>query len=185
MNPIVNKLKEFMLSEELIGFSPWEDGDGMAWGRILDVSEKRIRVQKIDSLGQEEDIQDYQFSDIPYFEDIPSYAKRLLLLKDFKPTLPEEVTPITEEKEIQEALFAATVTGEVVRLDYPSSERNYVTVKSVGAGWAEIVDYDDLMSTLATFYVKISTITGLTWRSASCESDAYLLNLIELNLNPD
>lgn len=177
MNPILNKLKELMGSEDLIGFSPWADGDGMMWGQILDVSEKRVRIQLVDSLGFDDGTEDYLLSEITYFEDIPTYAKRLLLLKDFKPTLPEEVTPITEEREVVDALIAAAASGEAVRIVYPSNERTCATVKSVGSGWAEIVDYDDLMNALATFYIKISTITEFKWRNASCEANNYLLNM--------
>jgi hypothetical protein len=175
MNPILSKLKELVVTEELIGFSPWEDGDGMQWGRILDVSEKRIRVQTMDPIGYEDEIRDYQLSEISYFEDIPSYAKRLLRLKDFKPTLPEEVTPITDESEVLDALLSAVDSGEVIRISYPGNERTDVTVQSIGSGWAQTTQYGDLMIPLGTYYVKISAITELTWRNATCESDMYLL----------
>ena len=177
MNPLIDKLKDVMLKESLIGFCHWDDGDGTAWGRILDVSETRIRVHEVDPMGKDTEVRDYEIAEIQFFDDTPTYAKRLELLRDFSPTMPEESAALSKENEIFSALEDAFKTGEIIRIGYPGNEELDGQVIQIGSGWIELADHNDLMVQRGSVFVKKSSISELTWRNARCEADGYLLGL--------
>ena len=150
----------------------------MTWGRILDVTETRLRVHKIDHFGQFYEVKDYQLSDIILFDEDESYGDRLELLVNFHPTLPEKVEKITDLEEIRHIFEVAAKTGEVVRIDIPGEEKISATIRAIDHSWIEFTAYlDPMVVSGGNRWVRIDRVAGVIWRDAVCESDNYLLGL--------
>lgn len=175
MNSVIDHLRTYVQSGNLIGFCPWEDGDGTIWGRILNVTHRGFRLQYIDPLGRDEEVKDYLFSEIIYFSESESYANRLLLLRNFNPSLPEEYKDVTDKDEIREILEIARASGEVIRIDFPGEENISATIKTIVDGWVEITFYEDAMTVGGNQWLKIECIVSVRWRNARTEADEYLL----------
>jgi len=177
MNPLIDKLNSLADMGIPVGFCPWLDGEGVLWGRLLEITEDKYRVQEMDVFGKDDEIDEYTFEETLYFDVNEAYANRLLLLRDFTPTLPDETIPITDSNDISNAFVEAFATGEVIRISFPGSRDQDVTVGLNGNGWAEITYYTDLMKPKGSQWVRIDQVTEVNWRSASREADGYLLNL--------
>ena len=147
----------------------------MLWGIVLSIGDSSFRVMDIDPFGQPDEEDELEFAQILYFDFDEEYSQRLLLLKDFQPTFPTEVSNVTNSFEISNLLNEAAKTGEPIRLSYPGTERMTATVGQVGTGWVEVTTYDDLMKQESERWIKIALISEVSWRSAMCEADAYLM----------
>jgi hypothetical protein len=179
MNPLIDTLEEYVASGIPIGYCPWEDGDGMLWGRILEVGDGTFRVQNLSTLGRDEEIEEYLFSDIVYFDVDPIYAQRLALLANFEPTLPEETDEITDSEEIAEIFSKAFKSGEIIRIYLPGETELDVTIGQIGFGWAEVTYYGDTMIPKGNQWINIDKVESLTWRNRRSEADGYLLKLVK------
>ena len=177
MKLLADRLRDYILSGKLIGFCPWDDGEGMTWGRILDVTETRLRVHKIDHLGQFYEVKDYPLSDIISFNESEIYAERLELLVNFSPTLTTKVNKVTDQDEIRKVLESAAETGEVIRIDIPGDKNISATISAIDGAWLEFIYYHEPMIVGGTQWVRIDRMVAVNWRNANCESDIYLLNL--------
>ena len=177
MNPLLDKLYALVASGTPVGFCPWLDGEGMLWGRLLDVNELVFRVQQLDVFGQNEDIEEYELAETLYFDVDPVYAERLELLRDFDPTFPEETDPISDPEEVNVVFTKAFKSGEVIRITMPGASDLDVTVGQMGFGWAEVTYYNDLMAPKGSQWVKIDQIDEVIWRNGRAEADTYLLGL--------
>jgi hypothetical protein len=177
MNSLIDYLRTYVQSGNLIGFCPWEDGEGMLWGRILSMNPKGFRLQNVGPLGEDEEVEDYLFSEILHFSVDEKYANRLVLLAQFKPTLPETYENITDKDEIRNILEVASKSGEVIRIDNPNDENISATVKAIDGDWVEYLFYADPMVAGGTQWMKIEFIVSVSWRNARTEADEYLLKL--------
>ena len=166
-----------MDSETIFGFCPWEDGEGELWGRVLELSETGISFQEIDPLGRDTDISEHEFDSIIYIDDNPSYAQRLAMLRNFNPTLPSEVTPITTATEIRENLTTASISDEVIRISFPGTSLADVTVDRIAHDWIEITNYNNLMLPTSSQVVRIDSVSEFVWRDATCQCETYLRSL--------
>ena len=175
MKKLADHLRNYVQSGKLIGFCPWEDGGGTLWGRILDVTHRGFRLQYVDPLGRDEEVKDYLFSEIIYFIDEDEYPNRLLLLADFKPTLPEEYVEIRDKEEIQRILKIAFESSEIIRISIPGEENIIVRIKELEDNWIEFTYFLDTMAVGGSQWVKIDCILDVRWRNARTEADEYLL----------
>ena len=171
MNPLIDKLNELVASGTPVGFCPYDDGDGMFWGRILEVTETTFRVQQLDVYGKNEDVEEYELTLATYFDEDPIYAQRLTLLANFTPTLPEETEPITATAELEKRIREAHITSEVVRISFAGTEELDGTIDTIGGDWFSIIYYNDLMKPKGTQWVRFGQLKSITWRSARCEAD--------------
>ena len=174
MKALTEYLQEYVQSGKKIGFCRWEDGDGVAWGRILNLTKNGFRFQNVDTLGKDEEIHHYDYSQIVYFDEGEHYARRLELLAQFNPTLPETRQKITYLPEILEVLAEALLTGEVVQISIPGEDSISATVKKIDSGWVEYAYYDDLMNFGGVHWVKVDLVNSVDWRNAFSEADGYL-----------
>ena len=149
----------------------------MLWGRLLEVTETKFRVQQLDVFGQNEDVEEYELTETLFFDVDPVYAERLILLRNFDPTLPEETDPILNPDEVNVVFTKAFKSGEVIRITMPGTNDLDVTVGQMGFGWAEVTYYNDLMAPKGSQWVKIDQIDEVIWRNSRAEADTYLLNL--------
>ena len=177
MNPLLDKLQELVATGTPVGFCPWLDGEGMLWGRILDVTDTKFRVQQLDVFGQDEDVEEYELSATLYFDVDPVYAERLALLVNFNPTFPEDTDPVSDSDEIAVVFTKAFKSGEVIRITIPGTSDLDVTVGQIGFGWAEVTYYNDLMIPKGSQWVKIDQVEEVIWRNGRAEADTFLLNL--------
>ena len=175
MNPLIVKLKEVMASGKPVGFCPYDDGEGMYWGRILEVTETSYRVQLLDVFGKNEEIEEFELDSSTYFDEDPIYAERLALLANFAPTMPEEGSGSTIGRDLVDILLNAKATGEVVRISFTGTDELDGTIGEVGNAWFSITYYNDLMKPKGTQWVRFGQLKSLTWRNARCEADGYLL----------
>ena len=178
----MDKLHELILSGTPVGFCPWLDGEGMLWGRVLDVTDTTFRVQQLDVFGQNEDIEEYDLTETLYFDVDPVYAERLAQLRNFNPTFPEETEPVMDGDEINDVFTRAFKSGEVIRITIPGTSDLDVTVGQMGFGWAEVTYYNDLMHPKGSQWVKIDQIDEVTWRNGRAEADTFLLALTNQRL---
>jgi hypothetical protein len=177
MNPLLDKLQELLATGIPVGFCPWLDGEGMLWGRIIEVTETSFRVQQLDVFGQNEDVEEYQLSETLYFDVDPVYAERLAQLRNFNPTFPEETDPVSGTEEVSVVFTKAFKSGEVIRITIPGTSDLDVTVGQIGFGWAEVTYYNDLMIPKGSQWVKIDQVEEVTWRNGRAEADTFLLSL--------
>ena len=175
MNPLIDKLNELVASGTPVGFCPYDDGDGMFWGRILEVTETTFRVQQLDVYGKNEDVEEYELTLATYFDEDPIYAQRLTLLANFSPTMPEETNVYSHLKDTFEFLREARATGEVVRISFTGTEELDGTITEFSDSWFSITYYNDIMKSKGTQWVRFGQLKSLTWRNARCEADGYLL----------
>lgn len=177
MNPLMDKLHELVAEGTPVGFCPWLDGEVMLWGRLLEVTETSYKVQQLDVYGRDEDIETFELADTLYFDVDPVYSERLKLLKDFYPTLPEEVDPVYEPEEVADIFSKAFKSGEVIRIAINGGNEQDVTIGQIGFGWAEVTYYNDVMAPKGSQWVKIEKVDEVYWRDSRNEADGYLLKL--------
>jgi hypothetical protein len=160
-----------------IGFSPWRDGDGMLWGILTKVTATQITVDEISSIGEDDGEETYAISKISHFDFDALYSERLLRLRAFKATKPDDVKYSSKRALIREAIETAAQTGETLHLKF-RAESGGRTVRVVWCDktWAELADYDDLMQEQDREIWRISAITAVRWRTASEEADDFLLD---------
>ena len=184
MNPLLDKLNELVTSGTPVGFCPWLDGEFMLWGRILEVTETTYIVQQLDVYGRDEEIETYQLAETQYFDVDPVYAERLTLLKDFFPTFPDDVDPVSDSEEVADIFSKAFKSGEVIRIAINGGNEQDVTIGQIGFGWAEVTYYNDVMVAKGSQWVKIDQVDELYWRDSRNEADGYLLKLGSLGIEP-
>jgi hypothetical protein len=171
---LIAKLNDLLASGTPIGFCPWEDGEGILWGRVIEVNEKTVTFQEIGVFGREEEVSEYELSSILYFDDVPAYAERLEVLSEFNPSLPDEVEPITESDHIESALTEAFITGEVVGISFPGTELIEGSVERINSDHLELSYFDDLGREKGRYVVKLSVVTEVIWRNSKCEAETFL-----------
>jgi len=153
----------------------------MVWGTIIEFDERRVKVSEISPLGGFDGENTYRLSSISYWDDDPDYAARLIKLGDFSPTKPEELSYITNRKEVRRILVEAAETGEVCRVRLRSEESTRtIKVEFCDKDWAGFrVYYDDLMQKSFHMTWRVSTVERIRWRTASEESDEFLIRLAQ------
>ena len=176
MKALAEYLQEYVRSGKMIGFCRWEDGDGVAWGRILNLTKNGFRFQNVNTLGKDEEIHHYDYSQIVYFDESEHYARRLELLAQFNPTLPETRQKITYLPEILEVIAEAFLTGEVVQISIPGEDSISATIRKIDSGLVEYAYYDDFMNFGGVHWAKVDLVKSVDWRNAFAEADGYLLN---------
>ncbi len=158
-----------------IGFSPWRDADGMLWGILTKVTATQITINLISSLGEEEGEEAFAISKISYFDFDVKYSERLLRLRAFKSSKPDDTRYSHKRSVIREALETAAQTGETLNLRFRAeSGGRILRVIWCGKTWVELADYDDLMEEQDRELWRISAITAVRWRTASEEADDFL-----------
>lgn len=169
-------LEHALAAGKPIGFSPWRDADGMLWGILTRVTETQITVNKISPTGEDDGERTYAISKISYFDFDATYSERLLRLRAFKATKPDDIKYSRKRALIREAIEAAAQTGETLHLKFRAeSGGRTVSVIWCDKTWVEMADYDNLMREQDREIWRISAITAVRWRTASEEADDFLL----------
>ncbi len=173
---LIAKLNELKATGKPIGFSPWRDAEAALWGTITRISEREMTIQLISPLGSQDGEEVFRISSISYFHEDPTYSERLLRLKNFHPTEPDENTFTRSRSLIRNALESASSSGEVliVRLRGEENTRT-VQVAWCDKTWVELICYEDLMNIQERMVWRISAVLRLRNGTASEEADEYLL----------
>ncbi len=150
----------------------------MLWGILSRVTETQITVNKISPTGEDDGEETCAISKISLFDFDAQYSERLVQLRAFKATKPDNIQYSRKRLVIREAIEAAAQTGETLHLKF-RAESGGRTVRVVWCDktWAELADYDDLMREQDREIWRISAITAVRWGTASEEADDFLRKL--------
>lgn len=140
----------------------------------MEVSETTVTFQELGVFGHEEEVAEYDLASIMFFDDVPAYAERLEVLSEFRPSLPEEVEPITETDHIESALTEAFITGEVVGISFPGTELIEGSIERINSDHLELSYLDDLGRVKGRYVIKLSSVTEVVWRNSKCEAETFL-----------
>lgn len=168
-------LQERLSDGRPFGFCPWEDGDGILWGLLLELNEANFQVQLLGTLGEFTDIEWYQFESITRFDFGERYSERLQRLREFSPTLPEEYEFQTDADEVLRILDDVRESGAVAQIQLlPDGALSTVRVLSIEGDWVTMRDYDDLMQPYGLMVHRSSNITGIRAGTAYEEADEFV-----------
>lgn len=168
-------LRERLADGMPFGFCPWEDGDGILWGTVLEVNQANFQVQLLGTLGEFTDVEWYEFDSVSRFDFGERYAERLRHLRDFTPSLPEEYEFVIDLEEVERILLQVAESGAVAQVQVlPDGAVSTVRVLSIDGEWVTMRDYDDLMQPYGLVVHRLSRITGIRAGTAYEEADEFL-----------
>jgi hypothetical protein len=173
---LTEKLSAWMAEGRPVGFSPWRDAENVLWGVITHVAPTYITVDEISPLGQPDGSGSFRLSSISYFQFDPVYSERLIRLREFEPTRPDETVFVRDRKVVRSRLEEAAQSGEICRIRLRSETwSRTVRVLACSKDWVEFTDFDDLMAEQETMMWRVSTVEAIQWRTAHEEADEFLL----------
>jgi len=158
------KLLEYRKNKRLVGYCRWKDGEGLLFGRVVEVSRTQALFALVNPDGTFDEEKTEQLRDITRLTASPAYVKRLLLFA--KLDVPKSKAEKTRTRAtIAKRLRVAARTGECVDLTLKGDPRHEYRVVRVARDLVELEEYgDDPREVLDTKIVRIDQIATLTWR---------------------
>ncbi len=172
------KLQEWKDSKQIVAFCPWEDRGAMLCGYVADVDESTVTFDEIGTCGQPDGQDVCRYKTLTYVYELKEYGDRLKNLKDFKPTLPDEIIWVAKRSEVRRMVTEASRTQEIVDVTFKEDHsRVSVKVLAFDGKWMHLHIFNESISSSHEDIQRISAIHSIAWRNRSTEADEYLLNL--------
>ena len=172
---LIETLRERLADGRPFGFCPWEDGEGALWGTLLTLSESGFQVQRISPIGELEETEWRELSDMYSFDFGERYAERLFRLRDFSPTVPYDIEYLTDPISIERVLREVLASGKIAQVRVtPDDATSTVRVLSIEGEWVTMRDYDDLMEPYGVLVHRLSNISGVRAGTAYEEADEFV-----------
>jgi len=177
---LIEQLQNRLADGMPFGFCPWEDGDGMLWGTLLEVTDEGFRVQELGTLGELDAVEWYDHSQISLFDFGDRYSRRLQLLRKFNPTRSTSTYMETDRSQIEARLNELAETGAVAHAELlGGGSSSTVRVLSFDGEWVTMQDYDDLMQPYGLISHRLDNVTGIRTGTAYEEADEFLSAIAE------
>ena len=168
-------LHERLADGRPFGFCPWEDGEGMLWGTLMELTETGFRIQEIGTLGELDAIEWYDHSQITMLDFGDRYSRRLELLQEFHPTKSASTHMETDRAVIEVVLAELLEAGAVAHVDLlGNGSSSTVRVLAVDDEWITMRDYDDLMQPYGLISHRLSNVLGIRIGTAYEEADEFV-----------
>jgi hypothetical protein len=164
---LVKKLTQCRDKKQLIGFSKWKDGDGLLFGRVLEVDQKVVRFALLNPDGSSDDEVTVRVAELLRLEERPAYAERLRLFASYRPPVGQRAGQTARSRAtIARHLREALKTRECVSLKLLGDPRQDCRVLGCDGGRVEYEEFgDDPFVVSSTRIVHIGQVEELRWRS--------------------
>jgi hypothetical protein len=166
---LVKKLMQYRDNNQLIGFCKWKNGEGLLFGRVLEVNRKQVRFTLLNPDGTADEEATLRVDELSRLEEDPAYAKRLQLFEQYANPIEKKVGKTTRARTmIARRLRAARKTGESVTLKLRHDPARNSRILLCAGDYIEFEEFgDDPLAVITSRIVHVGQVESLRWRSTN------------------
>jgi hypothetical protein len=162
-------LRRYRRTKQLVGFCKWRDGQGLLFGRVLEVDGARVRFALVHPDGTFDEEIAVRVSELTRLEESEEYVRRLVLFATFVPPVPKAKGQLTTARAtIARRLIVACDSGECVGITLLGETRRDCRVLLVDDGCVAFQQFaDDPFVAIDSCVTRLTQVAELRWRSSA------------------